>query len=83
MLKLNKYKVGKTGYWILCNAGRSDQKIFDGYLDFKIDLLSYDLNTDYIEDTLLELKKCYDSKKIPPYNPYCDSCRWHEETSKI
>ena len=62
LLKLNKYKVYKTGYWILCNAGRLDQKVFDGKLDFKIDLLSYDLNTNYIEDTLVELEKCYNSE---------------------
>ncbi len=83
LLKLNKYNVSKTGYWILCNAGRSDQKIFDGYLDFKIDLLSYDLKTDYIEDTLVELEKCYKSKKVPPHNPYCDTCRWHKETFNL
>ena len=83
LLKLNKYKVYKTGYWLLCNAGRSDQKIFDGKLDFKIDLLSYDLNTEYIEDTLVELEKCYNSEKIPPLNPYCDACRWQKETSNL
>ena len=83
LLKLNNYKVNKTGYWLLCNAGRSEQKIFDGNLDFKIDLLSYDLKTDYIEDTLVELEKCYNSKKIPPLNNYCDTCRWHKETANL
>ena len=83
LLKLNNYKVNKTGYWLLCNAGRSEQKIFDGNLDFKIDLLSYDLKTDYIEDTLVELEKCYNSKKIPSLNNYCDTCRWYKETSNL
>ena len=83
LLKLNNYKVYKKGYWVLCNAGRSDQKIFDGSLDFKIDLLSYELKTDYIEDSLVELEKCYNSKKIPPLNPHCDTCRWYKETSNL
>ena len=83
LLKLNKYKVYKKGYWILCNAGRSDQKVFEGKLDFTINLISYDLKTDYIEDTLVELEKCYNSKKIPPLNPYCDTCRWHKETANL
>ena len=83
LLKLNKYKVYKKGYWVICNAGRSDQKVFDGKLNFKIDLLSYDLNTDYIEDTLVELEKCYNSNKIPRPNPYCDTCRWLKETSNL
>ena len=83
LLKLNKYKVYKKGYWVICNAGRSDQKVFDGKLNFKIDLLSYDLNTDYIEDTLVELEKCYNSDKIPQPNPYCDTCRWLKATSNL
>ena len=83
LLKLNNYKVNKTGYWLLCNAGRSEQKIFDGNLDFKIDLLSYELKTDYIEDTLVELEKCYNSSKIPSLNNYCDTCRWYKETSDL
>ena len=44
---------------------------------------SDDLNTDYIEDTLVELQKCYNSDKIPPLNVYCDTCRWHKQTSKL
>jgi len=83
LLKLNKYKIYKKGYWILCNAGRLDQKIFDSKLDFKIDLLSYDLNTEYIESTLVELEKCYNSEKIPLPNSFCDTCRWQKETSKL
>ena len=83
LLKLNKFKVFKTGYWIVCNARNEAQKTFDGKLNFKIDLLSYNVNTDYIEDTLLELEKCYNSDKVPSLNPMCDTCRWQKETSKI
>ena len=83
LLKLNKFKVFKTGYWIVCNARNEEQKTFDGKLNFKIDLLSYNVNTDYIEDTLVELEKCYNSDKVPALNPMCDICRWQKETSKI
>ena len=78
-----KYKVFKKGYWVVCNAARSEQKVFEGKLDFGIEILSYDLKTDYIEDTLVELEKCYNSENIPPLNPYCDACRWQKETSKL
>ena len=83
LLKLNKFKVFKTGYWILCNALDKDQKTFGGKLNFKIDLLSYDIKTDYIEETLVELEKCYNSEKIPVPSPICDTCRWQKETSKL
>ena len=58
-------------------------KTFSNKLDFKIDLLSYDVNTDYIEDTLVELEKCYNSEKIPSPSQNCDTCRWQRETSKL
>ena len=83
LLKLNKFKVFKTGYWIVCNARNEEQKTFDGKLNFKIDLLSYNVNTDYIEDSLVEFEKCYNSEKVPAPNPVCDTCRWQKETSKI
>ena len=83
LLKLNKFKVFKTGYWVLCNARYEDQKTFGGKLNFKIDLLSYDIKIDYIEDSLVELEKCYNSEKIPAPNLTCDTCRWQKEASKL
>ena len=83
LLRLNKFKVYKTGYWILCNAQTKEQKTFNGNLNFKISLLSYDLNTDYIENTLVELEKCYNDSKIPAPGSYCDTCRWQKETLKL
>ena len=83
LLKLNKFKVFKTGYWFICNAQYKDQKTFSGNLNFTIDLLSYDIKTDYIEDTLVELEKCYNSNKIPQSNAVCDTCRWQRETLKL
>ena len=83
LLKLNKFNVFKTGYWLVCNAQHKDQKTFCGNLNFKIDLLPYDVNTDYIEDTLVELEKCYNGNKIPISNFACDNCRWQKETSNL
>ena len=83
LLKLNKFKVFKTGYWFVCNAQYKDQKTFSGNLNFKIDLLAYDVKTDYIEDTLVELEKCYNGNKTPQPNAVCDTCRWQKETLKL
>ena len=83
LLKLNKFKVFKTGYWFVCNAQYKNQKTFSGNLNFKIDLLSYNVRTDYIEDTLVELEKCYNCNKIPQPSVVCDTCRWQTEISKL
>jgi hypothetical protein len=42
-------------------------------------LLPYELKTDYIENTLLELEKCLDNEKIPNSGEDCDNCRWFKE----
>ena len=83
LLKLNKFNVLKTGYWLVCNAQHKDQKTFNGNLNFKINLLPYNVNTDYIEDTLVELEKCYNGSKVPQPSFACDTCRWQKETSKL
>ena len=55
-LKLNDFKVHDTGYWLICNAQDESQKTFNKKVNFKTTLLPYKLNTDYIEDTLVDLK---------------------------
>ena len=56
-----------------------EQKTFNKKLNFKTTLLSYKLNTDYIEDTLVDLKACLDSEKYPNSGNDCDNCRWYNE----
>jgi len=82
LLKLNNYPVHKTGYWLICNAADEDQKVFNNTVNFKTTLLSYELKTDYIEDTLIELEKCLDNKEIPTSGDDCDNCRWFKEVKK-
>ncbi len=48
------------------------KKNFDKKLIFKTTLLPYKLKTDYIEDTLVELKKCLESDKFPESGKDCD-----------
>lgn len=83
LLKLNDFKVHKTGYWLICNAADENQKTFNKKLNFKTSLLSYDLKTDYIEDTLEDLKACLDSEKYPNSGGDCDNCRWYNEKKKL
>lgn len=79
LLKLNNYKIFKTGYWLICNATDENQKTFEGKLSFKITLLPYDLKTDYIEDILVELDKCLQLEKPPPSGKYCSNCIWQNQ----
>ena len=77
------FPVHDTGYWLICNATDGEQKTFNKILNFKTTLLSYKLNTDYIEDTLVDLKACLDSDKYPSSGQDCDNCRWYNEKKKL
>jgi len=83
LLKLNDFKVHNIGYWLICNAADENQKTFNKKVNFKTSILSYKLKTDYIEDTLVELEKCLEKKKLPQSGVDCDNCRWFNETLKI
>ena len=83
LLKLNKFPVQDTAYWLICNAANEDQKTFDKKIIFKTTLLPYKLKTDYIEDSLVALKACLDSEKIPNSGSDCDNCRWYDEKKNI
>jgi len=48
-------------------------------LIFKRTLLPYKLKTNYIEDILVELKKCLESDKFPESGKDCDNCRLYNE----
>jgi len=83
ILKLNNYKIFKTGYWLICNSGNTKQETFQGNLDFKITLLPYDLKTNYIEDTLVKLKECLELKNPPSSGKFCSNCIWFQDVSLL
>ena len=83
LLKLNNYKVFKTGFWLICNAKDENQKTFEGKLSFKITLLPYNLKTDYIEDILVDLEKCLQLKEPPLSGKYCSNCIWQEKVHQF
>ena len=83
LLKLNDFKVHKIGYWLICNAADENQKTFNNNVNFKTSILSYELKTDYIEDTLINLEKCLEKNKPPISGNDCDNCRWFDERKNI
>ena len=80
------YGANSDGYDMVQPSGEGAvrcMKLSLNNLNFKIDLLFYNISTDYIEDTLVELEKCYNGNRIPLPSATCDTCRWQKETSKL
>ena len=77
LLRQNEFKVNYTGYFVYAN-GKRDREAFDGKLEFDIKLIPYIGNTDWIEKTLLDMKKCLDGE-LPKSSPNCEYCKYINE----
>lgn len=81
LLRMNELKVSDTGYFVYCN-GRTDREAFDGKLEFDVTLIPYSGNGDWVNTTLMDIKKCLDTNEIPPANVNCDYCAYFEARQK-
>lgn len=78
----NGYKVSDTGYFVYCN-GDTDKKAFDGKLEFRVKIIPYKGNSDWVEDTLKQIHACLKQESIPEMSPDCDFCRYVAELKKL
>lgn len=73
LLRKNNFKVSDIGYFVYCN-GIKEKKNFDNILEFKVSVLPYTGNTDWIETTLQEIKKTLLEDNLPDEDLSCDLC---------
>jgi CRISPR/Cas system-associated exonuclease Cas4 (RecB family) len=59
LLKQNGYKVNDTGYFVYTNAIFDAEGFYDK-IDFKTKLIPYKGNSDWVEPTVIKMKKCMD-----------------------
>jgi len=82
LFRKNGFKVSSTGYFVYCN-GKTDGEAFDGKLEFDIKLIPYVGNTDWVEQTIVDIHSCLNSGEIPKSNPDCDYCRYIEAVKNM
>jgi hypothetical protein len=71
------FKVSDTGYFVFANADKSRPK-FDSRLEFELTIIPYNGNSSWVENTLLDIKKCLDSNNIPLASDTCQHCAYRE-----
>ena len=81
LLRQNGFKVSDTGYFVYANADK-DVKAFDGRLEFEVTLIPYVGKADWIDETLLDIKRYLDDGAIPEATEDCDYCRYREAAGK-
>lgn len=81
LLRHNGFKVSDVGYFVYCNASRSE-KSFDGKLIFDVTLVPHKGDVSWVDGTLGDIKKCLDSEELPSASEDCDYCRYRETVGK-
>lgn len=75
IFKRKGFSVNDTGYFVYANAGKNRAK-FDARLEFDLQIIPYRGNTDWIEPTIVAIKKCLDDADMPHSNPDCEYCEY-------
>lgn len=82
LLRQLGHKVSNTGYWVYANGDKSLNR-FDGKLHFRMTVIPYEGNDLWVESTIQNIKKCLDSKDIPPKNVDCDFCAYRNAAHEV
>jgi hypothetical protein len=67
------FEVSDTGFFVFANAGKNRKK-FDGRLEFELSILAHVGDERWVDETILDIKKCLDSDSIPQASPTCEHC---------
>jgi len=75
------FKVLSTGYFVFANADKNLPK-FDGKLNFEVTLIPYTGDDSWVEPTIVDMRKCLDSDKIPEAGEECEYCEYRKEIGR-
>ena len=75
LLRKQRLNISDTGYFVYCNGDKS-KKSFDARLEFKIQIMVYQGNDDWVEKALVDSHACLMQEKPPDYTQNCPYCRY-------
>lgn len=82
LLRKKGFKVSDKGFFVYAN-GRKDRDAFDAKLEFDVTLLEYVGDADWVEGTLLKIKRILDSESVPEAHPDCEHCEYAQKRRKF
>jgi hypothetical protein len=75
------YAVSDTGYFVFANALK-DRSSFDGLLKFEMSIIPYKGNSDWVDNTLTQIKKCLTSEVLPEAGDECEHCNYRQKAGE-
>ena len=82
LFRQNGFKVSPVGYFVYVN-GKTDREAFDGKLEFDVAILPYKGKDDWVEKTLLDIKKCLVADELPDPDEKCDYCTYRKAAAQV
>ena len=81
LLEQNGFTVQDNGYLVYANASK-DEGAFNDRLVFETTLVTCPTQTDWIPDTLNDIKNVLEADKLPPIGKNCEYCPYREAAGK-
>ncbi len=81
LLEQNGFAVSGTGYLVYANASK-DKASFDNVLMFETTLVPVEAKTDWITDTLAQIKTCLEADLYPETSEQCEFCPYRAASGK-
>jgi CRISPR/Cas system-associated exonuclease Cas4 (RecB family) len=82
LLRQNGFKVSDTGYFVYVN-GKKDREAFDGKLEFDVKIISYTGSDKWVEQSLIDAKKCLKEDRLPNSALDCDYCNYRDAANEV
>ena len=76
IFKKNGFDLSNTAYFLFCSALYKSVVSFSNKLEFRVNIVSYDLDDTWVDNTLVNLKKVLDTDELPEKNSNCDYCNY-------
>ena len=87
IMRRKGFEVSSTGYFLYCDGDRFSEYDFlqvnEAMMKFKMRLIPYEVNTDWIEPTLMQIKECLLSDAIPSHQADCEHGQFLDAVERI
>jgi hypothetical protein len=78
----NNFTVSNTAYFLFCSALYQGVSEFKDNLQFKINIVPYQGNYSWVEETIRNIKNVLDSEEIPNSNENCNYCNYVKKINR-
>jgi CRISPR/Cas system-associated exonuclease Cas4 (RecB family) len=87
LLRQNGFTVSDTGYFVYA-TGNPGKDAFDGVVEFETHVFPHHGNSDWVEQTLLDMKACMESDTMPPVGTAamggaCEYCTYARSRTEL